>query len=128
MEKNTTQQDKQIPQSLNACTKMDGTVQEIYRWVEWIETIRKKYWKYVGIGAGVITFLWLVIASSNDLVDDTFGMFMVGLVVVGIAAVSIYITIYIVEKVTSLLASIGYNTAISTNVALYESEKKNVVQ
>ena len=125
---------KQIPATLNECTREDATVNNLHIWAARLETFGKiLFW--ILIGAGVILALVESIQTEEVNIGSTyypitktittfdFELFLTSIGQTALYAFIEYCSFHVLALLISALASITQNTIISANVALYQAAK-----
>lgn len=109
---------KEIPRSLQDCTKMDGVSKSLWQWAKILETIA-----FVLFWLNAIAGLIVGIALGADAYDDGFWLFMAGFFGGLFAGVLAYLAFFVAALLVGSLASIVENTRVSADVALFEAAR-----
>ena len=111
---------KRIPRNLYECVQPDATVTDLHAWAERIKRWGRALFTLL-IVVGILFTVIITIVAGNVDGGAAFMAFAISSVSWGISAFVEYLAYHAIALLISALASITQNTAISANVALFES-------
>ena len=124
---------KQIPATLNECTREDATVNNLHIWATRLETLGKiLFWILIVVG---VAFALVESIQTIEVVKGTyyqytetkttfnFELFLTSIAQTALYAFIEYCSFHVLALLISALATITQNTIISANVALYQAAK-----